>query len=59
MFGMPFRYPTILVHYRTGPHVDSCERFLRACAKQGYSRARLLNIAGITTIAYSPIVYGV
>lgn len=51
MFETLFRHPTILERYRTGPHADSRERFLRACAKQGYSRARLLNIAWITLAA--------
>lgn len=48
MFETLFRNPIILERYRAAPHAESRERFLKACAQQGYSRARLLNIAWIT-----------
>lgn len=42
-----FKYPATIKRYRKAPLFDDRERFLKQCAKQGYSRSMLHKIAWI------------
>jgi site-specific recombinase XerD len=43
-----FKYPATIERYRKAPLFSARERFLKKCAKQGYSRSMLHKIAWIT-----------
>ncbi len=47
MFETLFKRPTALARHREGPYADERERFLEACAQQGYSRSMLMKIAWV------------
>lgn len=47
MFQTLFKRPTVLSRYCEGPLSDARERFLKQCAKNGYSRSMLHKIAWI------------
>ena len=47
MFETLFKRPTAVARHREGPCADARERFLGACAQQGYSRSMLMKIAWV------------
>ena len=47
MFEILFKYPAVIARYRTAPHANSCEDFLKACSDRGYSPAMLRKIAWV------------
>jgi site-specific recombinase XerD len=42
-----FKYPATIKRYRKAPHLNARERFLKQCAKQGYSCSMLRKVAWI------------
>jgi site-specific recombinase XerD len=47
MYETLFKYQTVLARYREGPYAEARERFVEACAKQGYSHSMLVKVAWI------------